>query len=142
LRPLALVALALALAGCPDKQPLTGYWSADGSCQVYCGRCPGSSLCLAAPFMATCLPGCDTAADCYAGQKCVIFTTTKYDAPAICWTPGSLQMCGDPIACPKLQPQCLDAHTLMQPLDYPTNYCGYELIACNNGCDATTARCT
>jgi hypothetical protein len=116
----------------------------DGGCRISCSTvCPGNSVCLPWPYVPSCEVECQSSADCQTGELCVVLTTDGLPRPTlpICVLASRLAVCGGSRPCTPLMPMCQDTQTLLQPLKAAANFCGYEVVACNNGCDAQAARC-
>jgi hypothetical protein len=137
----ALLALVtLGAAGCGSSFP-PGYGQpsyTDAGCRVGCDKCVGKTICISAPYDSTCLEMCTKSSDCATGEKCAILDVAASTIGG-CVSPTRPMWCS-PEAC-NIAPKCKDAMTALVPLPFKTQVCGWEIVPCVNGCDATTQQC-
>jgi hypothetical protein len=113
----------------------------DAGCRIGCSKCPGNSWCVSTPYQPACLAPCSEPGVC-PGGICAILDSPDLDsepAQPLCLMARSLTQCR-PVAC-AIVPRCRDAQTLMRPLAFKDQICGWELVRCETGCDSATAQC-
>lgn len=117
----------------------------DPACPMQCGSCAAGDFCFQGSFAAQlpsfCAHGCADDRDCANGEKCAtLFAALQ---PSVCVSPTAPIGCGVRAPgwhCDLLGPTCKDDHTLSRPFSQPANgICGWELVHCDAGCDATVA---
>lgn len=140
---MALVAVLL-LSCSGSSAPVSGLPLVDeNGCYYSCNMpCRGDGVCVPWPFVPSCLAPCNSDDDC-ANALCMMLTTDGLppSTGGVCVGSGMLKICGPDRACTMLTPMCRNSTTLMKPLTMQKNLCGYELVNCPGGCDATTNKC-
>lgn len=134
----ALVVVAILVAGCgaANQPPGSGGSGYDQyGCKLSCDKCPLQTLCVPAPYVATCLVACSTTSDCDTGRCAVI---GALGGPSVCL--GTLNLCDPPTAC-TFTPQCRDAMTALVALPPQFQQCALEPVHCDSGCDSATGSC-
>ncbi len=120
-------------AGSPDMA-----WSCRSSCPS-CGTdeiCVNPSTALS-DFEPSCLKRCRVSDDCSSGMRCAIFFGTPDVGPFCTSTtlPRGCRTAPPGWHCDFAGEYCRDANTLSRQYSSPSNFtCGYERIACPNGC--------
>jgi Cys-rich repeat protein len=110
----------------------------DAGCRIGCDKCGPNSFCVSAPYNVACVQKCTNDSQCSSGFLCALingFPTAETgcvspDRPVWC----SMEPCN-------IQAKCRDANTLLRPLPFSDAVCGWEIVPCVSGCDATTAQC-
>ena len=86
-------------------------------------------------YHATCVPTCTTTSDCAQGRCAVLFDDVGVRG---CVSDTVPQACSDvtgAFSCILVPAYCFKDGTLLRPFTNPSNRtCGYEAIACPNGC--------
>jgi hypothetical protein len=117
-------------------------------CSRSCGGCAANQRCVGTSatqgYSATCRNKCRVTSDCAAGERCatlfnevgVGLVCVSDSVPALC--PGTAP---DPaFDCLLQKLSCADANTMWRAFVEPRNQtCGYEAIACPNGCEQGNA---
>lgn len=132
--------LALGAAGCAVSDGVSpqGPGFDEFGCQVGCARCPPEAACVSSPYEAVCRQACLDTAACPTGQTCAIVDGAANGSP-VCLAPRSLTVCHD--APCSLAPRCKDAKTALVPLPAGFGICGWEMVACDSGCDPMVGNC-
>jgi hypothetical protein len=137
---LLVLAVAAVTAACNGTStPVVGRIYDDAGCQIGCDQCAPLATCVSTPYQPACVLPCASSADCPTGQRCALLDIREDTPQPICLTPTTLKRCRT--APCNIQPRCLDAQTLLRPLAYQDQICGWELVPCDSGCDSTTAQC-
>lgn len=134
-----LLALLVA-AGCQSGHEVvpTGPGYDQYGCQVGCARCPPLGACVSAPYDAVCRVACMSEADCASGLTCAVVVGDANEVP-VCLAPRSLTVCHDEPC--TIAPRCYDSATALVPLPAMFGICGWELVACDSGCDPMAGNC-
>jgi hypothetical protein len=133
--------LLVAVAGCPSvSTPPTGRSYDDAGCQIGCDRCPPLAVCITAPYQPACLAPCQTSSDCAKGQLCGVVATDDMPPPT-CLAPATLKWCDPPPHPCNVQQTCRDPQTLLRPLPFLDQICGWEVVHCDSSCDLATGSC-
>jgi hypothetical protein len=144
-RVVAAVALAIALLApaCNGAStPPTGHVLDDAGCQIGCDHCAPLAWCVSTPYQPACLETCDSPGACPGGGVCAILDAPDLDEEPpqpVCVARTTLQQCRS-LTC-AITSRCRDAQTLLRPLAFKDQICGWELVRCDSGCDASIAQC-
>ena len=117
---------------------MTGPLYDEFGCKVGCDRCAPEARCISAPYVSACLARCTSVADCGGGEKCVLVVGNESGSP-VCLAAAQLVVCHAPDC--QILARCRDDATVLRPLPKAFSVCGWELVHCDSGCDATTGNC-
>lgn len=134
---LSLLLLALSCNG--TSTPVNGPITDDAGCQLGCFHCAPLAWCVSTPYQPACLETCASSDDCDGGGVCTILDIDEDTPQPVCVKRTSLTQCRS-LTC-NIEPRCRDAQTLLRPLAFKDQICGWELVHCDSSCDSTRAQC-
>jgi hypothetical protein len=125
----------------------TSSMMAVGECGGVCPPCGAGTRCIGeragSAYRPVCVRTCASQSECDAGQRCALISGEGDGA--VCVSASLPAACaGDGWSCTLADARC-DGATLLRPFTETANFtCGYERVACANGCvepPGATARC-